>query len=308
MLTPQKSELDKYHVPLILYSALIKEPKVFKPVVSHLDITPSILSFLKGNFNCNIPNAGHWMGTGLETGNSFTTQKRLPFIRNSREIIDYMFDSLYLNNGKLFVIKDGLETHAINNPVWKDSMEKILNWYNAVNTYAIGQNMLVPAKERGDLKSKIVFRDLNCDFEAIQIPDYYSSQFITEKDVIDGKKSYLLTKNTLYGSIAPNFKISSNFKKIEIENHFDLKYTDCNSGEYPFLLIQFWKDGKIILSGQHKLDPSLLVKKDGFFRYTQTDIFRPETDISNSTMKIFLHNPGKCEMIYDNIKSKLVSY
>lgn len=308
MVTPQYSELDKYHVPLIIYSPLIKEPKTFNPLVSHLDITPSILSFLKNNYNLNISNAGHWMGSGLETNSTFSTNKRLPFIRNSREIIDYMFDSLYLNNGKLFVIQDGLKTKPINNIVLKDSIGNVLNWFNAVNAYTIGQNMLVPAKERADMKSKMVFRDLHCDFESVQIPDYYDDELLVSKNTIEGQKSIMLAKNTLYGSFAPNFKFASNFKKIEIENHFDLKYLEQNSNDYPFLLIQFWKNDKIIISSQHKLDPSILIKKDGYYKFIQTDIFRPEVDISNSVLKIFLHNPGKYEMMYDNIQSKLITY
>ena len=43
---PMSTEIDRYHVPLIIYSPMLKRTQKFKAVNTHFDITPSLLSFL----------------------------------------------------------------------------------------------------------------------------------------------------------------------------------------------------------------------------------------------------------------------
>ena len=59
--------LDAYHVPLIIWSPLLKEAKTFKSLVSHDDITPSLVALLRDNFGIKTPETVHWMSDGLDT-------------------------------------------------------------------------------------------------------------------------------------------------------------------------------------------------------------------------------------------------
>lgn len=305
---PMNSEIEKYHVPLLIYSPMLKEPHIFKPVVSHLDITPSFIALVKSNYYPDISFAGHWLGTGLDTVSEFRALKRMAFIRNNREIVDYLFDSYYLNNGKLFIVKDSLNTIPEENKVMNDSIENILHCFKILNSYVVDKNMLIPSSEKTDAISKKIFRMVNYDFEDNDIADIFDKELLTGKNPIMGNKSMMLLKNTLYGSFAPNFYLSSDYDRIEVENQFCLRYFDENADNYPFLLVQFWKNDKIVLSSQHRLDPVDLIKKEGYYIFSINDVFRPDTDLSNAVMKVFIHNPDKAEMMYDNIKSSLKIY
>src|SRR5665647_3091947 len=52
---PMSTKIDRYHVPLIIYSPMLKRSQTFKAVSTHFDITPSFLSLLKHQYNFKIP-------------------------------------------------------------------------------------------------------------------------------------------------------------------------------------------------------------------------------------------------------------
>ena len=62
---PISSQIDRFHVPLVIYSPLLKKGKKFSSVVSHFDITPSLLSFLQHNYDIKQPSVSAWIGHGL---------------------------------------------------------------------------------------------------------------------------------------------------------------------------------------------------------------------------------------------------
>jgi len=60
-----------YRVPLIIYSPMLKESRKMKGVVSHRDITPTILSLLRNNYNFDFPEEITWLNTALDTSIHF---------------------------------------------------------------------------------------------------------------------------------------------------------------------------------------------------------------------------------------------
>lgn len=46
-----QQKIDRYHVPLMIYSPLLKESKRFRSIVSHFDVAPSILAFTEKIIN-----------------------------------------------------------------------------------------------------------------------------------------------------------------------------------------------------------------------------------------------------------------
>lgn len=72
------SPLGIYHVPLIIYSPLIKEHAIFKGVSTHLDIAPSLIALLQGNFGLQFSEQKQWLGQGLDTCKSFRCDRIAP--------------------------------------------------------------------------------------------------------------------------------------------------------------------------------------------------------------------------------------
>src|SRR5574344_244873 len=60
-----QEKIDRYHVPLMIYSPLLKESKRFRSIVSHFDVAPSILAFYRENYQLKTPSTVAWVGDGL---------------------------------------------------------------------------------------------------------------------------------------------------------------------------------------------------------------------------------------------------
>lgn len=96
--------LDPYHVPLIIWSPLLKQAKTYNSVVSHNDIAPSLSALLSGNFSLPKTETVQWVGEGLDTAVHFRSNINQYFLRYSREIVDGIIGDYY------FSAEDGQNT------------------------------------------------------------------------------------------------------------------------------------------------------------------------------------------------------
>lgn len=106
---PIGTQIDRFHVPLIIYSPLLNRPSIFKSVVTHFDITPAILKLLKSNYHIQYPSQLHWIGKSLDTARTFECNRKVALMRNKTELMDYLDGMAYLANDKLYVLEDNLE-------------------------------------------------------------------------------------------------------------------------------------------------------------------------------------------------------
>ena len=104
-----KNEIDRYHVPLIIYSPLLKTNRVFKSVCSHTDLPSTFTAFLKKQYKLNMPEKVHWLGNGLTFGTTFSSDKHLPIMRNKGQIADYVFGKYFITDGALQNLSDNME-------------------------------------------------------------------------------------------------------------------------------------------------------------------------------------------------------
>lgn len=108
--------IDRYHVPLIIYSELLKTPQRIKSVSSHFDIAPSLLAFLGNNYAIKTPKLVTWMGTGLDTEASFRNIHSYPLKQTKVNLVDYVSNEWFLNQGTLYRLNDGFSIEPITNP------------------------------------------------------------------------------------------------------------------------------------------------------------------------------------------------
>ena len=76
----QKDKLCRYHVPLFIYSPLLKRTARFKSISSHFDVAPSMVSFLMNNYNFNKLEETAWLGKGLDTARQFRNIHQIPLL------------------------------------------------------------------------------------------------------------------------------------------------------------------------------------------------------------------------------------
>jgi len=105
---PMSTKIDRFHVPLLIYSPLLSRSAEFASVSSHFDITPSLLSFLHNNYPFQKPTLATWMGSGLDTTRSFTNHHLYPLMQTKNDVIDFVLGQYHLNGETLFSISDNM--------------------------------------------------------------------------------------------------------------------------------------------------------------------------------------------------------
>jgi hypothetical protein len=107
---PMDTRIERYHVPLIVYSPMLKAPRAVKAVSSQFDIAPSLLAYLSNNYSLQSPPEVTWLGTGLDLDTSFRNLHVIPLKQTKTELSDFISGSVYLAQGRLYALADGLLT------------------------------------------------------------------------------------------------------------------------------------------------------------------------------------------------------
>ncbi|MGB8194271.1 MAG: LTA synthase family protein [Chitinophagaceae bacterium] len=111
---PPVSKIDQFHVPLILYSPLLKRTGRFTAVSTHFDVAPSLLQWLKNDYGLDIPAQSHWLGSGLDTARQFRSAHVYPLMRTKSTVDDFVMGDYMLSGKRLFMLKPGLKLERVN--------------------------------------------------------------------------------------------------------------------------------------------------------------------------------------------------
>jgi lipoteichoic acid synthase len=145
---PHATRIDRFHVPFIIWSPLVKEPRTMHSVSTFMNITPTLLGHLSETYNLMLPDSTHWMGGVIDTSKTFRSVHELPFMRNKDQMIDYMYRNLFLAGDQLFRITEGMGLERVNDDELQESMKRWLLDFQSVNEYVTAQNKLLPADSR----------------------------------------------------------------------------------------------------------------------------------------------------------------
>ena len=134
--------LRSFNVPLLIHSPLLKENRQMDAVVSHYDITPTINAYLSNNFDYQVDQYCHWLGTSLDTVKEFRSNIKQAFMLNNRDVIDYLHDEYFLCRNRLYKIDSNLRLKYIEDPELYQELKKELDDYNTISDFAIKSNSL----------------------------------------------------------------------------------------------------------------------------------------------------------------------
>ena len=134
--------LRSFNVPLLIHSPLLKENRQMDAVVSHYDITPTINAYLSNNFDYQVDQYCHWLGTSLDTVKEFRSNIKQAFMLNNRDVIDYLHDEYFLCRNRLYKIDSNLRLKYIEDPELYQELKKELDDYNMISDFAIKSNSL----------------------------------------------------------------------------------------------------------------------------------------------------------------------
>jgi uncharacterized sulfatase len=112
---PMATRLERYHVPLLVSSPMVRAPQQFKSVSSHFDIAPSLLAMLSHRYGFKTPSNVSWMGHGLDVQVPFRNVHRIPLKQTKTELSDFVSGDYYLAQDRLYRIDDGLQPEPVEN-------------------------------------------------------------------------------------------------------------------------------------------------------------------------------------------------
>nr|WP_292008967.1 LTA synthase family protein [Chryseobacterium sp.] len=136
-----ESTIDRYHVPLFIYSPLLKEPKKFYNTVSHFDLAPSILAYYRNNYKLNTPSTVTWVGRGFSFDSEINNG--IPMMQSKNQLIDFVSGKYYLHDEQLFIL-DNLEEDIINNTSAFDKIKKHFNQFKSMNSRFYNTQKIMP--------------------------------------------------------------------------------------------------------------------------------------------------------------------
>ncbi|MES2900664.1 MAG: LTA synthase family protein [Pseudomonadota bacterium] len=142
---PMENRLERYHVPLIVFSPLLKAPLAIKSVSSHFDIAPSVAAFLASNYAMPLPKRVSWMGTGLDLEPAFRNLHVLPIKQTKTELSDFVSGTAYLGKDKLYSISDGMEITPLESAGAREKVQRQFDAFMLANSALTRGGKLVPA-------------------------------------------------------------------------------------------------------------------------------------------------------------------
>ena len=141
---PMSTKLDRFHVPFMIYSPLLKRSAKFSSISTHFDVTPTILAFLKSNYNLQLPTYVSWLGTGIDTAKPLLNKHAYALKQSKSEEIDFVMQNYQLHNTTLFRIGANLNIAPEENVQASSLLTTTFNTYKQRNSKFINGAKLVP--------------------------------------------------------------------------------------------------------------------------------------------------------------------
>ena len=142
----QRNAISKYQVPLMFYSPLLKKPQCSQSIVSHNDIAPSILNYLKNAYDLKLPEKIPFVGEEIKISNQFKHNRSLVFTTNKLKTSDLMHHDFVWINSKAYRIDSSMALHPLNQSR-KPWVQHQLSQYQAFSRYTLIQNQLIDSLE-----------------------------------------------------------------------------------------------------------------------------------------------------------------
>lgn len=141
---PMGEYVDRYHVPLIIFSPLLRQPKRIRAVSSQLDVTPSLLALLSHTYGLKRPAQTPWLGTGLDMADRFRNIHQFPLMQTKTSAPEYLAGLWWLRNGQVYELQDGIHLVPASDLAARDWVARRLQRYEQANASFMRTLMLAP--------------------------------------------------------------------------------------------------------------------------------------------------------------------
>jgi uncharacterized sulfatase len=231
MWTPMNSPIDRYHVPLIIYSPMVIKPVKYESVVSHLSIAATFTSYFKNTLKFSVPQNVHWLLSELDTSVQFRSNISVPFMSANKDIEEYLDKDYFIQNDQIYRVLPELKMIQLNDSEKLYELKRKLKVFKQINSYICNFNKLYNGFLNSNT-SKIILYSANIE------------------------KSFLEVKNQEYVNLIPLCKIPIGTKlvKFKLESQLVLPM-NFDKLKMPYLVVDLWDcNNKSINRGSYLLD------------------------------------------------------
>jgi phosphoglycerol transferase MdoB-like AlkP superfamily enzyme len=141
---PMSDKIDRYHVPLIIYSPLLKRVSQMSSISTHFDVSPSLIAYLKHNFNFRGPSLVSWMGQGLDTSLNFQNLHQYPLMQTKNDMIDFVMGEYHINGNTLFKISPDMSEEVVQDDNKLNQLRNAFDAFKKRNTQIINGGKIIP--------------------------------------------------------------------------------------------------------------------------------------------------------------------
>lgn len=141
---PLSTKIDRYHVPLIIYSPLLQKTKEIAAISSHFDVAPSILRYLNATHGIPLPKQTSFLSKGLDTSSTFRNIHQIPLMQTKTDLIDFVSETYHLNGNQLYKLYPNLYEEAITDEGKKEELLTAFSEFKKRNQQIANGSPLVP--------------------------------------------------------------------------------------------------------------------------------------------------------------------
>jgi uncharacterized sulfatase len=141
---PMNTKLDRYHVPLIIYSPLLKRTAKFSSVSSHVDIAPTILAWLQKSYQVKTPKQNSFIGSGIDTSRAFRNTHQYAFMQTKEGVNALIQGNYFLEQESFFELNSNFSLTTISDEAVKNKLKTTLQQIKQRNQKIAAGAKLIP--------------------------------------------------------------------------------------------------------------------------------------------------------------------
>lgn len=141
---PLATSIDRFHVPIMIFSEKISRPKRMPAVTTHFEITPTLLAFLNNRHDLELPSVVAWKGYVMDTASTFQANVSHPLMRNKNQLVDFLSNEYFLSDNQLYQLVDNMGMEPITDQRTKEQLTREFESYKNSNRFATDNNRIIP--------------------------------------------------------------------------------------------------------------------------------------------------------------------
>ena len=137
-----ENDLSFHHVPLVIWSPKLKQSHKFCGIVSHNDVSPTLLAFLNTFQKFQMTEISHFIGKTLDTSRSPQLNYRISLLNAEHVYDELVFDDCFYKKStdRLYSLNEFPVLKPLRNDSLKHKMANILETMEYVHKYSYKNN------------------------------------------------------------------------------------------------------------------------------------------------------------------------